>query len=178
MLPSGVAAPSVKQFSFKLTTVSTSTVTASASSVESEWTRAYRGAVSPLPCPPRRPGKSKIDSLQEDDDIPLLQRSQERNRRHLSSTQPVEAVDECLSGSSVFDFLNMDCPALPSVGGSEMPPVSSPRLATPSLWLRRCRQSPPLSLILATRPCWSLTQHATLTQQPRGVRCRQSPPPQ
>ena len=46
---SGVAAPSVEQFSFKLTTVSTSTVTASASSVQSEWTRAYRGAVSPLP---------------------------------------------------------------------------------------------------------------------------------
>ena len=124
---SGVAAPSVEQFSFKLTTVSTtSTVTASASSVQSEWTRAYRGAVSPLPCPPRRPGKSKIDPLQEDDDIPLLQRSQERKRRRLSSTQPVEAVDECLSGSSVFDPLNMDCPVLPSVGGSEMPPVSSP----------------------------------------------------
>ena len=50
---SGVAAPSVEHFSFKLTTVSTtSTVTASASSVQSEWTRAYRGAVSPLPCPP------------------------------------------------------------------------------------------------------------------------------
>ena len=124
---SGVAASSVEQFSFKLTTVSTtSTVTASASSVQSEWTRAYRGAVSPLPCPPRRPGKSKIDPPQEDDDIPLLQRSQERKRRRLSSTQPVEAVDECLSGSSVFDPLNMDCPALPSVGGREMPPVSSP----------------------------------------------------
>ena len=125
---SGVAAPSVEQFSFNLTTISTtSTVTASASSVQSEWTRAYRGAVGPLPCPPqRRPGKSKIDSLQEDDDIPLLQRSQERKRRRLSSTQPVEAVDECLSGSSVFDPLNMDCPVLPSVGGSEMPPVSSP----------------------------------------------------
>ena len=124
---SGVAAPSVEQFSFKLTTVSTtSTVTASSSSVQSEWTRAYRGAVSPLLCPPRRPGKSKIDPLQEDDDIPLLQRSQERKRRRLSSTQPVEAVDECLSGSSVFDPLNMDCPALPSVGGREMPPVSSP----------------------------------------------------
>ena len=124
---SGVAAPSVEQFSFKLTTVSTtSTVTASASSVQSEWTRAYRGAVSPLPRPPRRPGKSKIDPPQEDDDIPLLQRSQERKRRRLSSTQPVEAVDECLSGSSVFDPLNMDCPVLPSVGGSEMPPVSSP----------------------------------------------------
>ena len=124
---SGVAAPSVEQFSFKLTTVSTtSTVTTRASSVQSEWTRAYRGAVSPLPCPPRRPGKSKIDPPQEDDDIPLLQRSQERKRRRLSSTQPVEAVDECLSGSSVFDPLNMDCPVLPSVGGSEMPPVSSP----------------------------------------------------
>ena len=49
---SGVAAPSVEQFSFKLTTVSTSTVTASASSVQSEWTRAYRGAAGPLPCPP------------------------------------------------------------------------------------------------------------------------------
>ena len=124
---SGVAAPSVEQFSFKLTTVSTtSTVTTSASSVQSECTRAYRGAVSPLPCPPRRPGKSKIDPPQEDEYIPLLQRSQERKRRRLSSTQPVEAVDECLSGSSVFDPLNMDCPVLPSVGGSEMPPVSSP----------------------------------------------------
>ena len=176
---SGVAAPSVEQFSFKLTTVSaTSTVIASASSVQSEWTRAYRGAASPLPCPPRRPGKSKLDSLQEDDDIPLLQRSQDRKRRRLYAPPTVEAVDECLSGSSVVDPLNMGCPALTSGGGSEMPPVSSPRLAIPSLWLRRCRQSPPLSLILGLRPCWSLTQHATLTHQPRGVRCRQSPPPQ
>ena len=47
---SGVAAPSVEQFSFSLTTVSTSTVTASASSVQSEWTRAYRG--DSLPPPP------------------------------------------------------------------------------------------------------------------------------
>ena len=124
---SGVAAPSVEQFSFKLTTVSaTSTVIASASSVQSEWTRAYRGAASPLPCPPRRPGKSKLDSLQEDDDIPLLQRSRYRKRRRLYAPPTVEAVDECLSGSSVVDPLNMGCPALTSGGGSEMPPVSSP----------------------------------------------------
>ena len=132
--------------------------------------------MSPLPCPPRRPGKSKIDPLQEDDDIPLLQRSQERKRRRLSSMQPVEAVDECLSGSSVFDPLNTDCPALPSVGGSEMPPVSSPPLAIPSLRLRRCRQSPPLRLILGPRPCWSRTQQAIQLHQLRGVRYRQSPP--
>ena len=45
-------------------------------------------------------------------------------RGHLTSS--VEAVDECLSGSSVVDPLNMGCPALTSGGGSEMPPVSSP----------------------------------------------------
>ena len=77
--------------------------------------------------PPRRPGKSKINLLhEEDDDIPLLQWSQERKRRHLNATPTVEAVDECLSGSSVMDPLNMGCPALTSGGGSEMPPVSSP----------------------------------------------------
>ena len=124
---SGCAPPSVEQFSFSLTAVSTtSTVTASASSVQSEWTRTYRGAVSPLPCPPRRPGKCKFDSLQEDDDVPLLQRSQVRKRRRANLTSTVEAVDECLSGSSVVDPLNMGCPALTSGGGSEMPPVSSP----------------------------------------------------
>ena len=124
---SGCAPPSVEQFSFSLTTVSkTSTVTASASSVQSECTRAYRGAVSPLPCPPRRPGKCKFDSLQEDDDVPLLQRSQERKRRRSNVTSSVEAVDECLSGSSVVDPLHMGCPALVSGGGREMPPVSSP----------------------------------------------------
>ena len=124
---SGCAPPSVEQFSFSLTTVSkTSTVTASASSVQSEWTRTYRGAVSPLPCPPRRPGKCKFDSLLEDDDVPLLQRSQERKRRRSNVTSSVEAVDECLSGSSVVDPLHMGCPALLSGGGREMPPVSSP----------------------------------------------------
>ena len=123
---SGVAAPSVEQFSFSLTTVSTSTVTASASSVPSKWTRAYRGDLLPLPCPPRGPGKCKFDSLQEDDDVPLLQRSEERKRRRSILPPSVEAVDECLSGSSVVDPLNMGCPALTSGGGSEMPPVSSP----------------------------------------------------
>ena len=57
---SGVAAPSVKQFSFRLTTVSTtSTVTASASPVPSKWTRAYRGDSLPLPCPPRGPANAR-----------------------------------------------------------------------------------------------------------------------
>ena len=124
---SGCAPPSVEQFSFSLTTVSTtSTVNASASSVQSEWTRSYRGAVSPLPCPPRRPGKCKFDSLQEDDDVPLLQRRLARKRRRGHLTSSVEAVDECLSGSSVVDPLSMGCPALTSGRGSEMPPVSSP----------------------------------------------------
>ena len=119
--------PSVEQFSFSLTTVSTSTVSASASPVPSEWTRAYRGDSLPLPCPPPRgPGKCKFDSLQEDDDVPLLQRSQERKRRRSNLTSSVEAVDECLSGSSVVDPLHMGCPALVSGGGREMPPVSSP----------------------------------------------------
>ena len=100
---------------------------ASASPVPSEWTRAYRGDSLPLPCPPPRgPGKCKFDSLQEDDDVPLLQRRQERKRRRSNVTPSVEAVDECLSGSSVVDPLHMGCPALVSGGGSEMPPVSSP----------------------------------------------------
>ena len=124
---SGCAPPSVEQFSFSLTTVSTSTVSASASPVPSEWTRAYRRDSFPLPCPPPRgPGKCKFDSLLEDDDVPLLQRSQERKRRRSNVTSSVEAVDECLSGSSVVDPLHMGCPALVSGGGREMPPVSSP----------------------------------------------------
>ena len=59
---SRVAAPSVEQFSFTLTTVSTSTVTASASSAQSEWTRAYRGASHPLPCPPPPGGLANLRS--------------------------------------------------------------------------------------------------------------------
>ena len=76
---------------------------------------------------PRGPGKCKVDSLQEDDDVPLLQCSQERKRRRLNVLPSVEAVDECLSGSSVVDPLHMGCPVLTSGGGGEMPPVSSPR---------------------------------------------------
>ena len=123
---SGVAPPSVERFSFTLTTVSASSTHASASKVTSAWTRAYQGASCPPPCPPRRPGKFKTNSLQEDDDIPLMQRCKERKRRRLNLPPTLETVDECLSGASVVDPLNMDSPALSSVGGSEMPPVSSP----------------------------------------------------
>ena len=122
---SGVA-PLVEQFSFTLTTVSASSTTASASTVTSEWTRAYRGASRLPPCSSRRPSKCKIAPLQEDDDVPLLQRCKEHKRQPLFLMQKVEAVDECLLGSSVVDPLSTHFPALTSIGGGEIPPVSSP----------------------------------------------------
>ena len=146
-----------------LATVSSSTITASASTVTSEWTRAYQGPSRPPPCSPQGPGKCKITQLQVDDDVPLMQRSKQQKRRPLHVTQKVEAVDECLSGSSVVDPLDVDCPAITTSGGSGMPPVSSPGLAIPSLRLSRCRRSPSLSLILGLRPCWSQTQLALPT---------------
>ena len=139
---SGVAPPSVERFSFTLTTVSASSTYASASKVTSAWTRAYQGASCPPPCPPRRPGKFKSNSLQEDDDIPLMQRCKERKRRRLNLPPALETVDECLSGASVVDPLNMDCPALSSVGMSEMPPVSSPWI---SQTIAQGEEMPPVS---------------------------------
>ena len=139
---SGVAPPLVERFSFTLTTVSASSTYASASKVTSAWTRAYQGASCPPPCPPRRPGKFKTNSLQEDDDIPLMQRCKERKRRRLNLPPTLETVDECLSGASVVDPLKMDCPALSSVGGSEMPPVSSPWI---SQTIAQGEEMPPVS---------------------------------
>ena len=71
---------------------------------------------SPLSPPPWGPSKCKFDSLH----------SQERKRWRSNLTPTVEAVDECLSGSSVVDPLSVDCPTLTTSRGSEMPPVSSP----------------------------------------------------
>ena len=147
---SGVAAPSVEQFSFHLTTISTtSTATASASPVPSKWTRAYRGDSLPLPCPPRGPGKCKLDSLQEDDDVPLLQRSQERKRRRSYLPPSVEAMDEC-RGPVLWTPLLWAALLLHQVGGGRCRQSPPPGLAIPSLWLRESVAVP--HVVLANLP--------------------------